>query len=488
MSEVDFSTRRQSVFGNRVSEKWLVFVGDCENINNYLQEKSGKTVFILLQYLNSLLRSFGQVIFANNPISGLLILLAIGISDYKAMLTAILLSSLGFLFAKLLQQDYLGNLNGFFSYNSVLHAVVSVSLLPQLYDSISIAEPKFWLFLIMTTFISVYVTSALANLLRYLGQHPVPCLTLPFNVLQFMLIFCLLNNSMPSKILSNHLIEAPVAKTPKYDDFPIFELGIPGKNETQPLNVHETFQLDEAFEKNRRKRKSYGRRNATKESIDRKGRNRIWVRSVTDATFNNSLSEEESLPSNKTHLNWGKIFSGTIVSLSQVYGLNNIPGSVLMYLALVIYSPTTALFSYLGSLLGTLIGVHFASDPEEIYNGIWGYNGLLCAAGLGGYGFVLTVHSMILALTSVVFSTVLQHFMTPLFLYLNAPILLLPFNLTTIFFLFVTSDSSTSLPRPPNHTFPEKHRYDFKNLYKKSMDRYMRRSHVSETLGSKYDV
>lgn len=335
------------------------------------------------------------------------------------MLTAVLLSSLAFLFAKLLQQDYLGNLNGFFSYNPVLHAVVSVGFLPQIYDSISITEPKFWLFLIMTTFISVYATSALANLFRYLGQHPIPCLTLPFTVLQFLLIFCLLNNSMPSKILSNHLIEAPVLTTPKYDAAPVFELAIPGKNETQQLSLHETFQIDHAFEKNRRKRKSHGRRNIVKEHIDPKDRNRIWLRSVTDPSLNNSSNETESFPSNETHLNWGKIFSGTIVSLSQVYGLNNIPGSVLMYLALVIYSPTTALFSYLGSLLGTLIGVHFASEPEDIYNGLWGYNGLLCAAGLAGFGFVLTVHSAILALTSVVFSTVLQHFMTPLFLYVS---------------------------------------------------------------------
>lgn len=332
------------------------------------------------------------------------------------MLTAILTSSLAFAFAKLLQQDSLGNLNGFFGYNPVLHGVVSVGFLPYFYPSIDINEPKFWLFIIITTFISVYTTSALANLFRYLGQHPVPCFTLPFNLLQFMLIFCLLHNSMPSKILSNHLIEAPETKTGKYEELPILEVIIPGKNDSV---LHDPFHIDETLEKNLEKRMNHGRRNVEKENIDQRNRNRIWLRSVDDASLNNSLNVTENPISNQTHLNWGKIFAGTIVSLSQVYALNNIPGSVLMYLALVIYSPTTALFSYLGALLGTLIGVHFALDPEEIYNGVWGYNGLLCAGGLAGFGYVLTVQSAVLAFSAVIFSTVLQHFMTPMFIYVS---------------------------------------------------------------------
>lgn len=66
--------------------------------------------------------------------------------------------------------------------------------------------------------------------------------------------------------------------------------------------------------------------------------------------------------------------------------------------------------------MGTLLGVLFANSNLEIYDGVWGYNALLCAACLGGFCFVLNVQSTVLAFSSVIFTTALQHFIHPVFI------------------------------------------------------------------------
>lgn len=346
---------------------------------------------------------FFQVIQANNPISGLFIILAIGIASYKAMFSALLMSSLAFIFAKLIQQDILGNLNGFFSYNAVLHAVVSVGYVPTVYSTVSVSEPKFWLFLFMVTLISVYFTSSFANLFRYVWHYPIPCFTIPFNILQYILIFCLLNNTIPPRILSSHLLDPPIKWSGNHS-----ELADQIKNESFMINST----LSSPDLNGSRQRRDVDGENYLEALLDNEQK---WT--STDDNIEIKLPEEEQIGdfSNATHLHWGEFFSGTIMALSQVYGLNDIPCSVLMFLALVVYSPTTALFSYAGSFVGTLLGVFLTSDYEKVYNGTWGYNGLLSSGALAGFGFVLTPQSAFLAFIAVLFCTVFQHFITPLF-------------------------------------------------------------------------
>lgn len=330
-------------------------------------------------------------------------MIGIASANYRAMFAALLTSSLAFLFAKLLQQDVLGNLNGFFGYNAVLHAVVSIGYLPSIYESIAIDEPKFWMFLFFTTLISVYFTTAFANLFRYLFHYPIPCFTLPFNILQYLLIFCILNNSIPPKILSPRLLEPSIKS-----NLNNLELVTPAQNDSIMSNLS-SYSVNGLL---RRKRNENEGNEIFVEDIshDQKWQLDDFEKEIK----NSSLVVDENLM-NKTHLHWGETFSGTITALSQVYGLNDIPCSILMFLALIIYSPTTALFCYSGSFVGTLVGVILSSNFEKVYNGMWGYNGLLCGGALAGFGFVLTPQSAFLALIATLFCTVFQHFITPLF-------------------------------------------------------------------------
>lgn len=303
--------------------------------------------------------------------SGAIIILAIGVADYRALLAGAFASTLSFVFALLLRQDSSAILNGGFGYNPVLHGVVSIGALPSIYPEITEFPPKFWLFLFFTTLMSVYVTSAFNSLFKHIGRHPVPCFTLPFNVLQFMLIYCLLHNTVPSRIVSHHLLIAPADVLAANETTELFD--------NEPLNRTQNFTLD-------------------------------------------SNASTELRPNLTEHLNWGETFSGSIVAIAQVYGLNNIPCAALMYLALFVYSPIMTGFAYLGSLLGTLLGIQFADSLLDVYSGVWGYNGLLCAAALGGFCFVLNVQSTLLAIASVIFTTALQHFLNPVFVLVSTNI------------------------------------------------------------------
>ncbi|KAK6617605.1 hypothetical protein RUM44_005193 [Polyplax serrata] len=432
MSDGDRGRHPKNI-GKKIPQKLLLFGGDCHAVNEFLITKSEKSIFALLQYLNSLLRSFGYVIQANNPISGLFIILAIGIASYKAMFSALLMSSLAFIFAKLIQQDILGNLNGFFSYNAVLHAVVSVGYVPTVYSTVSVSEPKFWLFLFM-----------------------------------YILIFCLLNNTIPPRILSSHLLDPPIKWSGNHS-----ELADQIKNESFMINST----LSSPDLNGSRQRRDVDGENYLEALLDNEQK---WT--STDDNIEIKLPEEEQIGdfSNATHLHWGEFFSGTIMALSQVYGLNDIPCSVLMFLALVVYSPTTALFSYAGSFVGTLLGVFLTSDYEKVYNGTWGYNGLLSSGALAGFGFVLTPQSAFLAFIAVLFCTVFQHFITPLFDSINVPVFHIPFIVTTFIFLLVSAEVEKALPRPGIYTYPEKHRREFKNANIANMEGYLNRARGSD--------
>lgn len=55
------------------------------------------------------------------------------------------------------------------------------------------------------------------------------------------------------------------------------------------------------------------------------------------------------------------------------------------------------------------LGTLFTPPPyHAIYNGIWGYNGLLSASSIGGFFIVLTCHSFLNAMVNVVFTALIQ--------------------------------------------------------------------------------
>ncbi|CAB0042897.1 unnamed protein product [Trichogramma brassicae] len=57
-----------------------------------------------------------------------------------------------------------------------------------------------------------------------------------------------------------------------------------------------------------------------------------------------------------TSPDWGMVFRGSIVSASQLFVVDNVALGAIIYLSVLIYSPFTCLFGYLGALGGSLVG------------------------------------------------------------------------------------------------------------------------------------
>ena len=62
--------------------------------------------------------------------------------------------------------------------------------------------------------------------------------------------------------------------------------------------------------------------------------------------------EEEYL----IHVNWLMVGRGILVSMAQVYAINDIPASILMYIGVMFCSPLLFLVSVVGATLGSLAG------------------------------------------------------------------------------------------------------------------------------------
>ena len=70
---------------------WNSILGDCSVIDQCLVDKPILSLkWFIPHYLNGFLRAIGQVVFANNPLSGLLILIATFLADWKVGLGMLL--------------------------------------------------------------------------------------------------------------------------------------------------------------------------------------------------------------------------------------------------------------------------------------------------------------------------------------------------------------------------------------------------------------
>ncbi|XP_069674816.1 uncharacterized protein [Periplaneta americana] len=193
-----------------------------------------------------------------------------------------------------------------------------------------------------------------------------------------------------------------------------------------------------------------------------------------DTTEEYDVRAKRSVPVDHNHQNdtqveeavvdWGGVFAGVLLSMSQVFALNYAPSAALMYLAVLIYSPIMAAFAVLGALLGTLTGLILTDiDTYDsvggIYDGTPGFNAVLSTMCLGGLFFIVNWSATLAAAFCSIFSTIIFNVMVPPFARGGLVPLSLPFNLSALLFLCATS--SGFLVRPKSISFPEKHRQEY---------------------------
>jgi len=130
--------------------------------------------------VDSLLRGVGQVMFQNNPITGLLFLVGIFINSYKYGLTALLGSGVATLAACLLGADRALIRNGLFGFNGVLTGI-ALSVFLQWDGHVAV-------YIILGTIVSTIGMMGLAKLLIIWDMAP---LTAPFVLTAWLLLFAL---------------------------------------------------------------------------------------------------------------------------------------------------------------------------------------------------------------------------------------------------------------------------------------------------------
>jgi urea transporter len=128
--------------------------------------------------VDTLLRGVGQVMFQNNPITGLLFLVGIFINSYKFGLFALLGVAVSTATAYLLGADRTLIRNGLFGFNGVLTGIALGFFLQ--FDGLLVA------YIIVGAAVSTIVMMALADLL---ANWDMPALTAPFVITTWLMLF-----------------------------------------------------------------------------------------------------------------------------------------------------------------------------------------------------------------------------------------------------------------------------------------------------------
>ncbi|EZA57233.1 Urea transporter, partial [Ooceraea biroi] len=361
--------------------RWIFFLGDFAILKEFFAQKKG--FWHIGRLFDALLRGFGQTVFSNNPLSGLLIIATLAVIAPGTLALSAIAGVLGLLVSVLLQEPQDNVENGLSVLNPLLVGVVSCVMIPRFYgafDAFSL------LHLLVAVIISVYLA-------RSLGSDKFSCTAWPFNLVEFALIFALSAQNGTGVVTRS--VE------------PMFEM-----------------------------------HNATSETT-----------TTDDVGF---------YTRNATNIDWGMVLQGSVVSLSQLYGMENIVVGSVMYLAMLLYSPTTVAFSFLGALGGTLIGLELGADHNEVYSGFWGYNSLLTGAALGGNLLVLNAHTAAATILAIIYTALLQFSIKMIFINTQLPILTLPFVIAVSMFLKLSNGKEDPMfPWPVSISSPEKQRYDY---------------------------
>ncbi|XP_071444103.1 urea transporter 1-like [Hetaerina americana] len=423
------------------AKHWASYSGDCPCINRILASRSSR-LWTVFKFLNALFRAFGQVIFCNNPISGIFVLIAVLVAEPYAALGGILSATTAIITALLLEQPKEEVASGRTACNSALLGFVTVALAQAPGFAIYL-EAKLWVSIIFASVFCVYVTIALSSLLYSLPRLRLPCLQAPFVITQTLLLFCLLHSAYPD-VHHPHIVEPE-----EPGELVNLTTTIP-----ESVTLSENFSsLSDMFEQlNELQGNDTGELNPAIEGIGYEGHHIAGG------------------------LNWGEVLAGVILSTSKVLSMHSVPSAVLLYLSILIFSPLSASFALIGAIISTIAGVMFSEGPESyaaVYEGSWGCQGLLCAMVIGGIYYVLTWQSAVAASACSFFAAVVRHFIgDPEFipprhdLPSRLPLLTLPFVLSALLFLCLTSVGDGFL-HPSHLSSPEQQYVDYRETYGK---------------------
>lgn len=160
---------------------WSVFLGHCPVVTEYLSTRPASSLpWVAAHGINTFLRAVGQPAFVDNPLLGLLILIAIFLPHPQVGLGCILGGGLATVTELVLGLHPWGLVtNGVAAFNGVLVGTVIPILFPLFYGAEHHTIPM-WVCVGLGGVASVFVASAFNN---FLGKFSVPYMALPFNLI-----------------------------------------------------------------------------------------------------------------------------------------------------------------------------------------------------------------------------------------------------------------------------------------------------------------
>lgn len=355
--------------GNK-SRAWIGWVGNMNAVTDYLITRPWTSIWCVPKAVNSILRAVGIVAFANNPITGFLIMAGMFVGNINVFWACLLAGVVGVAFSKVLNQPENLISDGVVVFNGILVGCISVAVFPPL--SGHQIDSLFWLYVTIAVVITSYVDKGLNALM---AASKLPALSIPFN---FSAAIMLLSMRSAANLQG--------AQLP----------GVDGANGTAEAN-------------------------ATQE------------------------------------IEWGKVFEGTLLASGQIYGVGTVDSSILVWLGFFLFSPLLTVFFYMGSVIGTMIGLLVSTAPyTDVYLGLWGYNAMLSAGGLS-YFLVPLPGVFVGAIVAASLAGAVQAATVHIFSATAVPVFSYPFNVATLLLLAISTSDDPPFVWVGNKTFPEQH-------------------------------
>jgi urea transporter len=145
-----------------------------------------------LGFIDWVLRGIGQVVFQNNPLSGLVILLAILFNSWIYAFILVVGTVVGTGTAWLLRADRALVANGLFGFNGALVGLALVAFTSANFRSGSFPSAYLLSYIVFAAALTSIAFSSISTLM---GPHKVAALTMPFNLVGWLFLFAVLKFS-----------------------------------------------------------------------------------------------------------------------------------------------------------------------------------------------------------------------------------------------------------------------------------------------------
>lgn len=161
----------------------------------------------------------------------------------------------------------------------------------------------------------------------------------------------------------------------------------------------------------------------------------------------------ESLMMNQT-LPVGETFLGGFISIAQVDFIETWPCTILIFVGLFVGSPIMAMLALVGGELGTWVAVASGFSFQKSVAGVWGFNTVLTAMGLGLF-YEPSIYQVVMLVLAIIFTVWFQALMSIPFSFFGFPVCTIPFCVTSIIFLHY--NKRFGLKTQSNVSIPEFH-------------------------------